>query len=127
MNLLDQAAADLVTILSDTVGGFATPITVIDPDGNEATIGGFANDIGQQLDPETGLMMVGRQATVALPTRALRAADLGDPRGVADENARPWRVKLKLPASDRELMFKVTKTMPDKLGCIVCFLKLYQG
>jgi hypothetical protein len=123
---MEQAAADLVTIMSDTVGGFAIPITVIDPDDNQATINGFANDIGQELDPETGTMIVGRQASVALPIRALRAADLGEPRAIADDSRRPWRVQVQLPTATTPLTFKVTKTMPDKLGCIVCFLQSYR-
>jgi hypothetical protein len=125
VSLLDDAAADLAGILSDATGGFAVPIQVIPPRGRPALINGIAQDIGSKIDPGTGVMVSGRSASVALPILALRAAELEDPVGVAGgTDDRPWLVKFTLKTGT-EQMFKVTSTMPDKLGCIVCFLDEY--
>lgn len=124
MGLLEQAAADLAEILSDDVG-FAVPITVVDPGGSQATINGLATDIGLTINPETGIAVASRKASVALSLRALEAAGLGQPYGVADGSRKPWTVTLTLPTGD-EQTFKITTTMPDKLGVIVCFLEIYE-
>ncbi len=123
MGLLDQAAADLVSILSDTVGGFAVPIRVVDPDDNAATINGLATHIGTTIDPDTGVPVAGQKSSVALPIARLRAAGLKNPRAVSDDNARPWRVQVPGWGS---MWFKVSTTLPDKLGVIVCFLEAYE-
>jgi hypothetical protein len=123
VGLQEQAAADLVTILSDTVGGFAVPINVVDPDDNAATINGFATHIGTTISPETGLAVAGQKASVVLPIAALRAADLANPRAVADDTLRPWRVSV---PSWGAMIFKVSTVLPDKLGCVVCFLEYYK-
>jgi hypothetical protein len=124
VSLLDTAAADLVAILSDTVGGFAIPITLVDPAGNEATINGLATDIGLTIDPETGQAVIGRKASIAIPLRALEEAELEQPRGVASKTAKPWTATFTLPTGQAQT-FKITSAMPDKLGCLVCFLDVY--
>jgi hypothetical protein len=125
MGLLETAAADLAAILADDVGGFSVPIVVTDPSNNQATINGLATDIGFTIDPETGIGVAERKASVALPIRALREADLGVPVGVSDESRKPWRVTLTLPTGVA-MTFKVKTAMPDKLGCVVCFLEAYK-
>jgi hypothetical protein len=125
MGLLEVAAADLAAILADDVGGFAVSIAITDPQNNQATIKGFATDIGEVIDPETGVAVAGRKASVALPIRALRAAGFAtDPCGVNDKSSRPWIFVFTLPTGDAQT-FKVVKTMPDKLGCLVCLLSEY--
>ncbi len=126
MGLMDQAAADLASILSDDVGGFAIPITVIAPNDNTATIKGVAADIGHKIDPETGMMVVGRSAHVTLPIALLRAAGLKNPVGVADDDRHPWRVSFTLPTGAKQT-FKVSKSAPDKLGALVCYLESYES
>ncbi len=124
MSLLDEAAADLASILDDTVGGFSIPIVVIDPAGNQATINGLANDIGMTTDPQTGMAIAGRQSTVALSLAALEAEGLGVPVNVTDKTSKPWLVRFTLP-NGCEATFKVSSTMPDQLGVVVCFLEAY--
>jgi hypothetical protein len=125
VGLLETAAADLAGILSDDVGGFAVPITLVDPSGNQATINGLANDIGFTINPETGVAVSGQKATVALPIRALTGAGLGQPQGVASAKSRPWTVTFTL-STGVEQTFKVASTMPDALGCLVCHLETYE-
>ncbi len=121
--LLETAAVDLAEILSDDVGGFAVPITVIDPNNRRATIKGLGTDIGLTINPETGAPVAGQKISVALSIRALEAAGLGVPYGVPSSDSRFWRVKFQL-STGREQTFKVATTMPDRLGVVVCFLEL---
>lgn len=122
MSLLETAAADLQTILKDTDGGFAVSVTVTNPSGQSQTVAGLAADIGQTIDPETMQAVAGRTAHVTLPLAALT---IGTPRGIADESSKPWLVSLQLPTDASARTLKVTETMPDKLGAIVCFLADY--
>lgn len=124
-SLLERAAADLTRILSDAAGGFAVPIRVVDPSSNAATINGLATDIGIKIDPETGVAVSGRKASVAFPLAKLLEAGLDDPRGITDNMKRPWTVTLELPTGG-EGTFKISGTVPDRLGCIVCFLEEYE-
>lgn len=123
--LLEQAAADLQAILTDNVGGFAIPITIVSPQGTKVTINGLAADIGLSMDPETGLSVSGQKASVALPLRSLAAAGIGNPVGVAARGSAPWFVSFTLPTGG-EQTFKVASSAPDKLGCLVCFLEYYK-
>ena len=125
MGLLETAAADLVSILSDQDGGFAVAIRVVDPAGNAATINGLAADIGISIDPDTGTSIAQRKPSVALPISKLREEFDELPRGIGDTKSRPWTVSFTLPTGG-EQTFKVTTTLPDALGCLVCFLEHYQ-
>jgi hypothetical protein len=124
VSLIAQAAADLRSILGDTAGGFSIPIRLISPSDQEITLNGLANDIGITIDPETGTAVAGSSSSVALPLAVIDEAGISRPRGVADEKSRPWRVIYTLP-SGGEQMFKVTRTWPDNLGCLVCILETY--
>lgn len=125
MSLLDTAAADLADILSDADGGFAIPITIVAPDARTVTVNGIATDIGMTIDPQTGAVVSGRKASVALPIRLLDTAGIGQPCGVSDRNSPPWMVKFTLPTGG-EQTFKVSSSEPDKLGCLVCFLETFE-
>lgn len=126
MGLLEKAAADLAGILSDSVGGFALPIQIVDPNGNTATVNGLAADIGTAINPDTGQIVAGRTVSVALPLRGLAAAGLGQPVGIAaGASRRPWTCSFTLPTGD-EQTFRVARTKPDRLGCLVCDLELYE-
>jgi hypothetical protein len=122
MGLLETAAADLHEILSDDVGGFAVPIKVVDPSNRKATINGLATDIGFTINPDTGQAVAGQKISIALPLRALKAAGLGEPIGISASDSRFWKVTLTMPTGG-EHTYKITSTMPDRLGCIVCFLE----
>ncbi len=126
MSLLDIAATDLQSILGDaSAGGFASPIIVTDPHGNSATVNGLQNDVHLSLDPQTGAMVAGRRASVALSIAALAAAGLGEPRAIADGKLKPWRIEFTTPTG-KALVMKVAEALPDELGCIVCMLETYK-
>lgn len=126
MSLRNQAAADLVTILEDDVAGFGWVITVTDPDGTSAALKGFSTDIGTTIDPETGMAIVGRQASVALPISKLTEAGLAVPRAIHDACMKPWVVVF----DDIEGVshtFKVREAMPDTaVGVVTCILEVYR-
>lgn len=124
MSLLDQAALDLRAIITDP-NGFGVAVTVTDPDGNTATVTGLQNDVAMSIDPQTGVMVGGRRVSVALSIRALADAGLDEPRAVADQNRKPWRVAFTTPTG-RELVMKVAEVNPDELGCVVCMLETYK-
>ncbi len=126
MGLLDQAAADLQAILTDNVGGFAVPITIVSPLGLKVTINGLATDIGLSIDPGTGMSVSDQKASVALPIRSLDSAGIGQPRGVSGRDANPWLVSFTLPTGG-EQTFKVSSSHPDKLGCLICLLEYYNA
>ena len=122
--MLDEAAADLAAILADDVGGFAVPIMLTDPDGNTAIVNGLATDIGLTYHPESGVAVSAQKISVALPISALDSVGIGRPRGIGDRGGRPWFVTFKLP-NNEELTYKVASSMPDALGCLICFVELY--
>ena len=125
MSLRDQAAADLRTILED-VDGFGWPITVTDPAGTTAALTGFSSDIGETIDPDTGLAVSGRRASVAIPIAALTDAGLGIPRGVHDSSTGAWRVSFDDSAGNTHTL-KVSGAFPDRaIGAVTCWLEAYQ-
>jgi hypothetical protein len=126
VSLRAQAAADLGAILGDAAGGFGWPITVTDPSGTARTLTGFSSDIGQVIDPQTGVAVAGRTASVALALAALTAAGLGMPRGIADPASKPWVVSFN-DIGGTSHTFKVLEAMPDRaLGVVVCTLESYK-
>ncbi len=127
MSLRDRAAADARAILEDSAGGFGRTITVTAPDGTTAELTGFSNDISQVIDPETGIAVAGRLASVALPIAALVDAGLGMPRAVADSARKPWRVSF-ADTGGTVHTFKVREAMPDRsLGIVTCTLEAYKA
>lgn len=124
MGLREQAALDSIAILNDE-DGFAWPITITDPGGTSALLNGFSNDIAETIDPETGMAVSGRLASVALHMRDLAAAGLGIPKAIDDEDSLPWVVTfddiLGVPWT-----FKVQESNPDRsIGVVTCTLETY--
>lgn len=127
MSLRVQAAADLLIILQDPTTGFGWPITLVSPDGKTATFVGFSTDIGVTLDPETGVFVSGRKASVALSIEALKQAGFGIPRAIADRNLKPWLVRFD-DIHGKSQLFKVSEANPDTaIGCVTCLLEAYRG
>lgn len=124
MGLREQAALDAQTILNNT-DGFGVPITVTDPGGTSAALTGFSTDIPFTIDPETGMAVSGRTASVALHMRDLVAAGLGNPKNIPDEDSRPWVVSF-VDVVGITHTFKVKESNPDRAsGVITCTLEVY--
>lgn len=125
MGLLADAIADVRAILTDT-DGFGLATTVTSPSGTSAALTGFASDIGQTVDAETGQPVTGRRIHVAYPVGDVRTAFSALPEGFTDTSAPPWLVELQLPTMASAVTYAVMETMPDDhAGCVVCFLEPY--
>lgn len=125
MSLRERAAADLKVIVEDA-NGFGWPITVTDPFGATAALRGLSTDIGHTIDPETGIAVSGRRASIALAIASLTAAGLGIPRGIADAAGKPWVIVFN-DIGGSPHTFKVCEAMPDRaIGVVTCILEAYK-
>ncbi|HEY3500676.1 MAG TPA: hypothetical protein VGK73_38550 [Polyangiaceae bacterium] len=88
-----DVAADFRMTLEDTAG-FAKDITLTDPLGNTAELLGDCYDIGQAIDPGTGLLVSGRYVNVSISVAALREAGLELPEHEGDPKRAPWRFEI---------------------------------
>jgi hypothetical protein len=92
MGLRAEAESALSEILEDQ-DLWAWPITVTDPGELSASMSGRSNDISQIIDPDTGAVVSGRSASVALRISSLTEAGFTTiPRGIMDEDSKPWLV-----------------------------------
>ncbi len=126
MSLRTTAEADLGKILEDEKG-FTWDITVTNPAGLTKPLKGFSNDIAQIIDPDTGIAVSGRLASVAIRIALLTAAGLTLPVGIADAASKPWIVEFN-DINGNPYKFKVSQSDPDRaLGLVVCLLELYKS
>lgn len=124
MSLLEQAALDCRAIVEDAAG-FGWPITVTSPSGQALAMRGLSTDIGMTIDPQTGIAVSERRASVALSIRTLEAAGLELPRAVASETSKPWVVRF-ADVVGRARDYKVVESHPDRrLGVVTCLLEAY--
>lgn len=127
MGLRELAEQDLAATLEDSVGGFAWPITITDPDGNSGSLTGSSTDIAQVIDPDTGEAVSGRLASIAVRISTLTAKGLGLPVGIADAGSKPWIVQFD-DINGNPYTFKVTQSNPDRaIGLVTCILGVYNG
>lgn len=125
MNLRLQAAADAQAILNDAAG-FSWPIKVTAPDDATACLKGFGNDISLLIDPNTGMAVSGRKASIALALADIDAAGIGIPKGIAESDRRPWVVEFD-DIRGVPHRFKVSESNPDRaLGIVTCTLEAYR-
>jgi len=126
MSLREIAEADLAVTLEDGVGGFGWPITITDPTGASAALVGTSTDIAQVIDPDTGVAVSGRSASVAVRIASLTAAGLGLPVGIADSGSRPWTVSFD-DINGAGYTFKVQQSNPDRaIGLVTLVLEKYE-
>jgi hypothetical protein len=125
MGLRDLAEADLGRILEDSATGFGYAIVLTDPAGVVLPITGFSNDIAQVIDPDTGQVVSGRLASVALRISTIIAAGLSLPRGIANSKSKPWIVEFNDLLGNPH-KFKVFQSNPDRgVGMITLILESY--
>ena len=127
MSLRDVAEADSKAILEDSLTGFGYPITVTSPDEVAASLTGFSNDISFSIDPDTGVAVSTRTASVALNISSLISAGFATlPKGIQDDKSKPWLVQFNDVDGD-PFTFKVQEGHPDRgLGIITCTLEIYR-
>ena len=130
MGLRDIAEEDLALTLEDDVDGFGFPFTLVAPDGQEENFTGQTGDIAQIVDPETGIVVSGRRAHVAVRISSFETAFGGGPSaypvGIADKTIKPWLV-IWNDIRGHAYTFKVSKSNPDRtLGIITLILEAYK-
>ena len=125
MSLRARAAADNTRIIESS-NGFGWHVVLTSPDGISISLVGLTNDISQKIDPETGMMVVGRKASVTLSSATLSASGVGIPRGESDSSRKPWSVRF-ADIRGVEQLFKVSQVIPDRtFGNVVCMLESYK-
>lgn len=125
MSLREQAAVDAQIFVEDAAAGFATAIVLTNPNGETLDMNGLTTDVHNTIDPDTGLAVVGRNASVALSLRTLDAACFDTPRGVEDPAKKPWLVEFD-DILGKCHTFKVSEAQPDaEMGVLVCTLEAY--
>jgi hypothetical protein len=125
VNLRELAALDHIAILTDGAEGFGWPIIVTNPDGVVASTTGFTSDVGEIIDPQSGLEVMGRRVTVQVLPGPLVTAGLGVPAIVADSKSKPWLMRF-ADAHGRGRTYKVITVAPDGvLGSLRCGLEAY--
>jgi hypothetical protein len=125
MGLREQAAADARTILNDQ-SGFGWPITLIRPDDAALQLVGFSTDVAQTIDPETGVAVSGRVASIAISIADLQDAGMEIPRGIAESSRKPWLVVFD-DVNGHSHTFKISESNPDRaLGVVTCSLEAFK-
>lgn len=124
MSLRSLAESDLSFVLEDE-NAFGWPIKITSPDLASLDLSGQSNDISQVIDPDTGMLVAGRLATVTIRTSRLLDAGMAMPRAIADSSSKPWVVEFS-DINGRAYTFKVSSSMPDRaLGTISMTLEAY--
>jgi hypothetical protein len=123
VSVADLAALDFASILN-TDGG---TVTLQAPDARVATLRANTQDISHAIDPQTGMTVSGRTASVALSLVDLLAANMA-PCAVSDNKAsKPWVVRFTETVSGVQHTFKVQETKPDRtIGALILILEIYK-
>ena len=121
MSLRAEAEAALSYMLESTEY-FGQGITITAPTGEEETLVGLCQDIGEQIDPQTGAFVSGRLVTVAIRLSTLDASTLPSiPRAIAELDSRPWKLAfsdvLGVPRT-----FKVRESRPDRTAGVLVLI-----
>lgn len=126
MSLQEIANADLQRIMNnEATGGRSCIIT--NPSGETASFKVFSTDIHVSTDPGTGIVITGRQASVAVLTNELIAEGFSEIRGISDSNSKPWLVTVS-DVLGRECTFKVAETHPDNsIGLMILMVEEYSS
>jgi hypothetical protein len=83
----------------------------------------LTQDISQQIDPETGQLISGRVASIAVRLSSLLG--IGIPVAIADKNKRPWVVEF-ADVLGNMYTFRVSSSNPDRtIGVVSCLLEKY--
>lgn len=124
MSLRDEAEAAFREILSCDEGA-VWPVTLTSPSGESRPLDARTNDIHLVVDPNTGVAVSGRQASVVLSWRDVTALGIGTPQGVSNPTVKPWTVAFD-DLYGSSYVFKIKETHPDRdIGSLVCYLEIW--
>lgn len=124
MGLRAIATADARRIVENaTDAGFSVPVTLTTPAGDELAVGALTTDIATTIDPETGVAVIARRASVTVALGALTSM----PAAVADGSSAPWLATY-ADAAGVVATWKVIEVIPDRtLGLVVLLLEAYDA
>ena len=127
MNFLEIAQQDKAFTLNDKEFGFGTEITLTDPSLFSAIVVGRTNDISFAIDPDTGVAVSGRTATVAIDLHVLTDAGFSSlPSAQSDKTKKPWIVEW-IDLKGNSHSFTILEANPDRtLEIVLCTLQFYK-
>lgn len=112
MSLLDDARALAQSVVEDT-SAFASEVTCTDELAVSATLAGFVNEIALAVDPDTGVQVSLKQASVVLSRASIAESGLAYPKAIPDTTGAPWRVAW-AGADGVTRTCKVIEVVPDE-------------
>lgn len=122
MGLRSQAALDAKAFLEDPAG-FSWPFELTSPAGEVSALRGFATDVAESVDPETGSVVAGQRASVSVSLLSLPELPKAEP----ESGARPWSVVFE-DLTAAPTTWKVVEVRPDRaLGVVVLLLEAYDA
>ena len=126
IGLRELAHEDMIRIMKDE-SGFRWPCTLTSPDLLSASFFVRCTDIHQSIDPGTGEVITGRQASISFAYDDLIKENMEAIRGIEDSNLKPWVVEFK-NVNGVSGNYKISESYPDNtLGLVVCMLEAYDG
>lgn len=127
MNLLEIAQQDKAFTLKDSEFGFGTAITVTDPDLLSAEVTGRTNDISFAIDPNTGVAVSGRTATIAIDMQELTDKGFTSlPVAQTDKTKKPWLVEWTDQLGNAHVFIVLEENTDRTLGIVLCTLQFYE-
>lgn len=120
MSLIDRARADIARVTQDT-NGFASEVTLTNPQGQSAQVRAFTNEVWQGLDPNSGNNVNGAVASIAISFDALEKAGLGTPQNPHNQSAKPWTVALRF-ADGVARTYKIAESRRDMLLGLIWYV-----
>lgn len=126
MSLLDRVRSDVARITQNTKE-FASEVKLQNPSGQFATVAAITNEVWQGLDPNSGNIINGAVASIAISLDALTKASLGGiPQNPHNAKEKPWLVELTL-ADGVPRTYKIAESRRDmQMGLIWYVLSRYQ-
>jgi len=120
VSLRDQILSDLNGIIENTTD-FGQPIVLTDPDGASTNLTGLTGDISTIIDPDSGMLVKGRNLRVTLKIQSLPAGPR--PAAQPDRTKKPWLVSFPRITTGASTEYAVIGTTPDdSMGAIICEL-----
>jgi hypothetical protein len=117
-----DVAGDARRLLEDP-NGFRRELTLTSPAGVVTALGGYATDVSESVDPETGTVVAGRRASVAVSLLSIALM----PEAEAEAGARPWVVTF-ADLALASTIWKVVEVRPDRaVGVVVLLLETYDA
>lgn len=127
MSLRTTAANDFKKI-TQNLKEWGLKLTITAPDDSTFDVIGLATDISLKVDPDTGLVVSGRKASVAISLDQFRANDITEvPSMRPDQSGKPYRISF-TSEDGNTYNFSIRESIPDRtLDQVVLILQQWRG